>query len=225
MEKSKLLFVDKPAGMTSHDVVNRVREITGVRRVGHGGTLDPFATGLLIVAVGREATKKLARLVKLDKEYEATIELGKTSTTGDPEGAISKVVSKPYFAKAPKGLRRVSKLEIRGVLKNFLGKQKQTPPMFSAKKVKGKKLYELARKGHAIPRKPQDIEIKEIKLVNYRWPYLKIRALVSSGTYLRVLAQDIGERLGTGGYLKELRRTKVGRFDVQDALPLDKIAI
>jgi len=209
--ETKVFLIDKPKGLTSHDVVDRIRKITGVRKVGHAGTLDPFATGLLLVAVGRENTKKLASLVKLDKEYEATIELGKISTTGDPEGEIARI--------RDEGLG-VSKRRIQGILRKFLGKQKQVPPMFSAKKIGGKKLYELARKGKEIKRKAVEIEIKELEILNYKWPLLRIRALVSSGAYMRVLAQDIGKKLGTGGYLTELRRTKIGKFSIKDAISL-----
>ncbi len=213
LEPPTFLLIDKPAGLTSHKVVEQVRRLFGVKRVGHAGTLDPFATGLLIVGVGREATKKLGELAKLDKEYTATVRLGTESATGDTEGIIT----------ANEQVSELADEQIEKTLKQFLGKQRQIPPMYSAKKVKGQKLYELARKGKEIERKATEIEVKELEILHYEWPQLRLRASVSSGTYMRVLAQDIGRALGVGGYLTALRRTKIGQFDVREAKTLEEL--
>lgn len=211
-KKSGYLLINKPTGITSHDVVNRLRKITGIRKIGHAGTLDPFAGGLLIVAVGREATKNISKFVKLDKTYKAEIKLGFVSDTFDLQGEIKKISNKkPDIS------------DIEKVLKSFLGKQKQIPPMFSAKKVGGKKLYELARKGIEIERQPSDIEIYEIKLLEYKYPLLKIKVKCSSGTYIRSLGFDIGEKLETGAYLTGLVRTEIGDFELDKAVGLDDL--
>lgn len=208
-----LLLIDKPKGITSHDVVDKVRKISGERRVGHAGTLDPNATGLLIVGVGREATKKLGEITKSTKKtYEAEIFLGEERDTDDAEGVtISKA----------KGLLPPGKNEIRKILASFMGEQKQTPPTYSALKIKGRKAYELARKGKKIELKPRKIAVYSIKLVDYQYPILKIRTTVSSGTYIRALARDIGKKLSCGAYLRNLRRTRVGKFDIKDAKKLE----
>ncbi|MCL5093938.1 MAG: tRNA pseudouridine(55) synthase TruB [Patescibacteria group bacterium] len=203
-------------------------------RVGHAGTLDPFATGLLIILVGKEATKRQAEFLKLDKEYEATLELGKVSTTGDPEGIISSTVTSSPVAsnkepvilategrpeseileKADSGQARMM---IQRVLQSFIGEIEQTPHKFSAIKINGKKAYELARKGQKVDLEPRKVRILNIDLINYAWPYLKIKIACSSGTYIRSLAEDIGKALETGAYLTELRRTKIGDFQMQNA--------
>lgn len=208
------LLIDKPAGMTSHDVVDRVRRATGERRVGHSGTLDPFATGLLIVGVGRESTKRLGELLKKDKEYVATVVLGATSDTYDRDGRVVAVA----------GATEPSQGEVEAAAKSFVGKISQVPPLYSAKKVAGKKLYELARKGIEIEVKPSQVEVYEIEVVRYGYPTLEIRVKCSSGTYIRSLGSDIGAKLGCGAYLGELRRTAIDRYRVEDAVPLDKLS-
>jgi tRNA pseudouridine55 synthase len=207
------LLIDKPAGMTSHDVVDRVRRATGERTVGHAGTLDPFATGLLIVAVGRACTKRIAEFVGMDKEYIATLKLGATSDSGDLTGVITPVVSNvaPDAAKLAEALT------------SLIGPQLQTPPMFSAKKIAGKKLYELAREGKTIERQPVPVTIFELQLLSTTPDELVFRSRVSSGTYIRTLGEDIAKRLGTGGYLTALRRTTIGKFSVNDAISLERL--
>lgn len=204
-----LLLIDKPKGITSHDVIDEVRKITGERRVGHAGTLDPNATGLLIVAVGREDTKKLGNLTKnTDKTYEAEIFLGEERDTDDVEGKttfMNKKITPPDM------------VTIKRVIKEFTGSQEQTPPMYSAIKLKGKKAYELARKGVSPNLAPRKIIVHSIKVLEYAYPKVKIECKVSSGTYIRALARDIGRKLGCGGYLRELRRTKIGEFSVEKA--------
>lgn len=209
---SGFLLINKPKDWTSHDVVAYLRKIIGVKKIGHAGTLDPFATGLLIVGVGREATKRLDKFKVLPKTYIATLKLGGTSDTYDSTGKIT-------MTQWPNGTIKKPSLEkINKILKKFIGKQLQTPPMYSAKKVGGKKLYELARKGVEVERQPANIEIYNIKLLEYNWPYLKIEINCSTGTYIRSLAHDIGQALGCGAYCDELERVKIGEYLVEDAM-------
>jgi len=212
-EKGGFILINKPAGITSHDVVDKLREITKIKRIGHAGTLDPFATGLLILGIGRGFTKKLSAFQKKDKEYIATLRLGAESDTFDREG---KIVEKK-IEKIPE------RKEIEEVLKNFLGEIEQIPPAFSAKKIKGKKLYELARKGIKVEPKPQKVKIYEISILEYKFPYLKIKVKCSSGTYIRSLANDIGKKLGCGAYVEELKRTKIGEFSLKSAVEFSKL--
>lgn len=209
------LLIDKPKGMTSHDVVNRVRKITGERRVGHAGTLDPNATGLLVVGVGRESTKLLSEISKnKNKTYEAEIFLGEERTTDDVEGEVTNKSDEKIKPEID---------EISSVLKTFEGEQEQIPPIYSAIKLKGKKAYELARKGEAPEMEPRKVNIYSIKLLEYNYPILKIVCDVSSGTYIRSIARDIGRKLKTFGYLKELRRTNIGEFSVDKAQDLQQL--
>lgn len=212
-EKEGFILIDKPKGMTSHDVVDRLREITKIRKIGHSGTLDPFATGLLILAIGRKATKKLSRFLKLDKEYIGKLRLGVISDTFDKEGKIEKIKIK----------KRPSQKEIEKVIKEFEGEIFQTPPPYSAKKIKGKKAYQLAGKGIKIKLKPVKVKIFNIEILNYNFPYLEIKVNCSSGTYLRSLANDIGEKLGCGAILEELRRAKIGDFSINSAQKLENL--
>lgn len=213
------LLIDKPAGMTSHDVVNRVRRKTGERRVGHAGTLDPFATGLLILGVGRESTKELGTFLHMDKEYEADIVLGETTETFDSEGQIVDMSIKD-------GKRIVlTKENVEAAIKSLTGPLKQIPPMHSAIKVKGKKLYELARQGKTLEVAPREVTVHSFELLSTLPETLTlpttitVKLFVSSGTYIRAIARDLGEKLGTGGYLTALRRTKIGDYSVKDAEP------
>ncbi len=206
------LLIDKPKGITSHDVVDKVRKVTDETKVGHAGTLDPEATGLLIVGIGRESTKKLGALAKdTNKTYQAEIFLGEERDTDDSEG---KVTSKAKEVLVP------SDNEIRLVLLSFLGDQEQVPPVFSAIKVKGKKSYDLARKGKRVTLKPRQISIHSIKLVKYAYPTLIIKVGVSSGTYIRALARDIGKKLDCGAYLKNLKRESIGRYLLEKSVKL-----
>lgn len=209
---SGFLLIDKPAEWTSHDVVAFLRGVTKVKKIGHAGTLDPFATGLLIVAVGRDATKRLDEFKALQKEYVATVQLGATSDTQDRTGTIVPNISAD--------ISKLSDRQIQDVLFSFVGDIFQTPPMYSAKKVGGKKLYELARKGIETERKPVQVHIFELELLAFDAAAgtLNIRVVCSAGTYIRTLAADIGEKLGVGAYCAELRRTKIGAYSVEDAL-------
>jgi tRNA pseudouridine55 synthase len=204
------ILIDKPKGWTSFDVVAKIRRLasqqSGVKkiRVGHAGTLDPFATGLLIVGVGREATKRLDGFKAQKKVYVAELTLGQVSDTYDSAGVISDVNLE----------EKPNKSQIKEALYGFLGQQKQIPPMFSAKKINGKRLYELARQGKEVERKPSDIEIYNIKLKRYKYPRLVIKVECSTGTYVRSLVNDIGQKLGVGAYCQELRRTRIGKHGV-----------
>jgi tRNA pseudouridine55 synthase len=215
------LLIDKPESWTSHDVVGYLRRVTGMKKIGHAGTLDPFATGLLIVGIGREATKRIDEFKAMPKTYTATIRLGATSDTEDSTGHITLSIPKQTNNIAMQQYNNIeaplSESEIKQVLKSFIGKQTQIPPMYSAKKVGGKKLYELARKGIEIERQLHDIEIHDIKLLNYQYPNVDIAVDCGTGTYIRTLAADIGEALGTGAYCDKLRRTKIGVYDVENA--------
>ncbi|MBU0572475.1 tRNA pseudouridine(55) synthase TruB [Patescibacteria group bacterium] len=209
------LLINKPKGITSHDVIYFVRKVTGEKKVGHAGTLDPNATGLLIVGVGRNSTKKLGWIAKDTKKmYEAEIFLGEERDTDDSEGQI---ISKKNDFPAP------NMALLKKTLKGFKGKQKQKPPAYSALKIKGKKAYELARKGEKVFLKERDITIYSIELFQYKYPVLKIKTTVSSGTYIRALARDIGEQLGCGAYLRNLKRTGIGNFDLKDSIEMDKL--
>lgn len=185
-------------------------------KVGHAGTLDPFATGLLIVLVG-DATKKQDQFMKLDKEYEAKLKLGYTSTTGDPEGTLTKLPITNY--------QLPNEDQIAEYLKNFIGEIEQTPPAYSAIKVDGQRAYKLARQGKDVCLKPRKVTIYDLRVMNFKWPELNISVRCSSGTYIRTLAEDIGKALGTGAYLTELRRTKIGKYSIEDTKTVDKIVM
>lgn len=213
MQQNGILLLDKPAGMTSFGVVARIRRVLSQQagkkvKVGHTGTLDPFATGLMILVTGTEC-KNAGTYTKLDKVYEATICLGKTSTTGDPEGEV-----------VEGNKRTVSKEEIATALKQFTGEIVQTPPIFSAIKINGRRAYDLARKGEVVDMPERTVTVYSLDLVDYSWPYLKIRTHVSSGTYIRTLAVDIGTKLGVGAYCTQLRRTKIADWNVENTKTL-----
>jgi tRNA pseudouridine55 synthase len=205
---SGILLINKPVGPTSHDIISRLRRLTGIKKIGHAGTLDPFASGLLICAVGREATKTIDQFGGLPKEYEAVFYLGATTDTYDRMGQITEREVK----------KQPTKEEISLVLGKFLGKIEQVPPMFSAKKVNGQKLYDLARAGKTIERQANSIEIFNLEILDYEWPRLSLRINCSKGTYIRSLAFDMGEALGVGAYVEELVRTKIGDFGLDKAI-------
>ena len=213
----KFILADKPAGWTSFDAVaflrRQARQLFPDQkniRVGHAGTLDPFATGLLIIGVGRQATKQLDKIKNLAKTYEAVIRLGATSDTDDCTGQIKNLET----GKKPE------KKEILNILKKFIGEQEQIPPMYSAKSIGGQRLYKLARQGKVVDRPASKIKIYKIKLLDYKWPNLSVEVKCSSGTYIRTLAHDIGETLGSGGYCLKLRRTKIGNYSIKRAQKL-----
>lgn len=209
---SGVLLVDKPRGMTSHDVVARLRRIAGTRQVGHTGTLDPMADGLLIVCIG-PATRISQFLVGLDKVYVGTITLGAISSTYDAEGAIV-----PQTRPIPEKASAVSE-----AMASQVGDLIQLPPPYSAIKVHGKKLYEYARNGEPVPQKPREVRVAQFKMIRYAPPEIHFEARVGSGTYIRSMAHDLGLALGCGGYLSQLRRTQVGAFSVEQAVLLETL--
>lgn len=216
--KDGIILIDKPAGLSSFGVVARVRRVLSQAaghkvKVGHTGTLDPFATGLMILVVGKEC-KNAQAYSKLDKEYLATIRLGQVSSTGDPEGELS-----PASSVEP------SRDEIAAVLSRFVGRIEQTPPQFSAIKINGQRAYKLARSGQTVDMPKRTVTIDELELINYSYPDLKIRTRVSSGTYIRSLAVDIGQALGSGAYCHELRRSRVADWSVDQAKSLADFGI
>jgi tRNA pseudouridine55 synthase len=209
-----ILLVDKPVGWTSFDVVNYVRKMVAQAegkkpkhvKVGHTGTLDPFATGLLVLLIGKEYTRKATELLKQDKTYEVTMRLGETSSTGDPEGEITRVSDTKPTKKA-----------IEDAMKQFTGEIMQTPPAFSAIKINGQRAYKLAREGKVVKIEPRTVTINSLELLDYDYPEVKFAADVSSGTYIRSLVEDIGRSLTTDAYTKALRRTANGSFVVGQA--------
>lgn len=211
------LIIDKPVGITSHDVVDRVRRVTRMRRVGHAGTLDPFASGVLIIGIG-PATRLLSNTHKFPKTYEMTVCLGATSDTDDRTGLVTMHPTALMAEASP------TQHSVERALAYFEGNIEQIPPMYAAIKLRGKKLYEYARRGEQIERKPRQVTIHAIELLAYHYPHLAIRVQCGSGTYMRALARDIGDYLGIGGYAEALRRTAIGPWTHDDAIPLDKIS-
>ena len=210
---SEIIAIYKPKGPTSNDILKEIKKITGIKKVGHAGTLDPLARGVLVVGIGREATKKLGEEVKKEKEYLAEIKLGFESTTDDEEGEKKefKVEKEPSFK------------EVEKVVRGFHGVISQVPPIYSAIKVKGKEAYKLARKGEEVKLKPRKAEIKDIEVLDYKWPFLKLRVVTGPGVYIRSLARDIGKQLKCGAYLFDLERTRVGDYDKEKAIQLSEI--
>ena len=238
--ENEILLIDKPAGISSFGVVARVRRVLSEQagkkvKVGHTGTLDPFATGLLILLTGK-MTKKSNEFLKLDKTYEATLKLGYTSTTGDPEGVITAseitadACSSPSLRVERRSLRSPlvaqAALDFDAVMQTLnavVGEIEQQVPKFSAVKINGQRAYKLARDGKDFETPTRKVTIYSIEILEYNYPELKIRTHVSSGTYIRTLAEDIGKKLGTGAYLTSLRRITVGNYKVENAVKLDTI--
>lgn len=211
-----LLLIDKPKGWTSFDMVAKVRnqlkkEVGHKVKVGHTGTLDPLATGLLVLTIGSYC-KRAAEFSKLDKTYEVTMKLGFTSVTGDEEGKKTKI-----------SIRRPDRKEIDSAIEQFTGNIQQTPPAYSAIKVNGQRAYKLAREGKEVTLEPRIVTIYEIKNTAYDYPEIRFTAKVSSGTYIRSLVEDIGKTLGTGAYMSDLRRTQVGDFSLVNSLPIQEL--
>ncbi|HEX8472613.1 MAG TPA: tRNA pseudouridine(55) synthase TruB [Pyrinomonadaceae bacterium] len=225
-----ILIVDKPAGWTSHDVVARVRRLLRERRVGHTGTLDPFATGVLVVLVGR-ATRLAQFLAGAEKEYEAVVRFGYATETGDLTGARRETSATEDEGAAVGDCAEFDEARIEAALACLRGEILQVPPMYSAKKVKGQKLYELARRGEEIERRAVRVVVREFVARKHEGELLRrgadgtcdmdVRVICSAGTYVRTLAESVGERLGTGAHLAALRRTRAGEFRIEDASSLD----
>ncbi len=207
-----LLLVNKPPGMTSHDVVDEVRRRLGMKRVGHAGTLDPLAEGLLIILVGRY-TKFFSKFVAFDKEYLGTLKLGKVTTTGDSEGEVIRTSSVyPHDRDA-----------IKEAFHFFVGEIEQVPPMVSAIRKDGRRLYELARKGIVVNRKARKVIIYKLDVLEINLPYVSFYVKCSKGTYIRKLAEDVGEKLGCGAHITKIKRISIGPFNLDEAVSLDDI--
>lgn len=211
-ELEGVLLVDKPAGMTSHDVVYRLRRKLGMQRIGHAGTLDPMATGVLIMLIGK-ATRISQYLISVDKAYEGEATLGVTTNSQDAEGEVMETRPVPPLTEE----------QVREAMKGFLGDQYQTPPMFSAVKIDGVPLYKSARKGEEVEREPRFIRVASFDLLSFALPKLTFRLACTKGTYVRTIAHDLGQKLGCGAHLSALRRTGSGKFTLDQCTPLDRI--
>ena len=206
-----LLLIDKPAGKTSFFLISLMRRITGIKKIGHAGTLDPFATGVMVLLIGKSYTRLQPLFLENDKEYVAKVKLGAATDSYDLDGTITDTSD------------AVPTLdEVKTALERFQGTIEQVPPMFSAKKVQGKKLYELARKGQVIERKPISVNVKTT-LLNYDYPFIELRINCSKGTYVRSIAHELGLNLGCFAHLSDLTRTKSGFFRLEDCLSVDEI--
>ncbi len=211
-EMEGVLLVDKPQGLTSHDVVYRLRRKLSMKKIGHAGTLDPMATGVLIMLIGK-ATRISQYLMSVDKAYEGEATLGVVTDSQDAEGEVLTTVPVPPLTEE----------QVREVMKGFLGDQYQTPPMHSAIKVDGVPLYKLARKGEEVEREPRFIRVMSFELLTFNPPKLTFRLLCTKGTYVRTIAHDLGQKLGCGAHLSALRRTGSGQFNIAQCLTLDEI--
>lgn len=212
MNHGAFLVVDKPAGITSHDVVAAIRAVTGVKKVGHTGTLDPFATGVLPIALGA-GTRLIQFLDESVKVYDATVQLGARTDTGDPTGSVIEEKPVPPFTEA----------RLREVLATFVGERSQVPPAYSAVKIDGRPLYSYARAGEVVEARPRTVTIREMDLVEHRGDQFRVSITCSRGTYARVLAEELGEALGTVGHLASLSRARSGPFYLEDAVTFDQI--
>ena len=208
----EVLLIDKEKGKSSFNSVYRIRKIVNIKKIGHAGTLDPAATGLLIICIGRQETKNIYKYQDLDKVYSGTIEIGKRTPSMD--GETESIEDKDYSF--------VTEEMVEETRKSFLGEIQQIPPMFSALKQNGKRLYKLARKGIEVKREPRDVTIYDFKITRVELPEIDFEIRCSKGTYIRVIADDFGERLNCGGYLKSLRREAIGEYNVVDALSVDE---
>lgn len=206
-----ILVMDKPEGFTSFDVVAKLRGILHIKKIGHTGTLDPLATGVLVVCVGR-ATKLVSKFTAEEKVYEAGILFGEKRDTGDITGKITATSEEP-----------ITEEQFKVVFPGFTGDIKQIPPMYSAKKVNGKKLYEYAREGIEIEREPEDIHIYSLELLDFSYPHASIRVHCSKGTYIRTLIEDLAEAAGTFATMESLRRTKNGDFSIDEAVTFEEL--
>jgi tRNA pseudouridine55 synthase len=211
-EMEGVLIVDKPQGLTSHDVVYRLRRKLGMKKIGHAGTLDPMATGLLIMLIGK-ATRISQYLMSTDKVYEGEATLGVVTDSQDAEGEMMETRPVPELSEAT----------VREVMKGFLGDQYQIPPMHSAIKIDGVKLYHLARKGEVVEREPRFIRVSSFELLSFASPKLTFRLHCTKGTYVRTIAHDLGQKLGCGAHLSALRRTASGKFELNQGLTLEQI--
>ncbi len=206
------MLIDKPTGITSFGIVARLRRLSGIAKIGHAGTLDPHASGLMIMLIGKDFTRQADQYLKLDKEYDVGLTLGKVSESGDAEGPIS-----DYSNKAP------TQAEVKKVLKSFMGTITQTPPRHSAIKIDGQRAYKLVRRNEQFSVPPRQVHIYAITNEHYNYPTITFSVRVGSGTYIRSLGEDIGKSLGTGAYVSMLRRTSIGEYKLADSTTLEKL--
>ncbi len=206
-----IFSINKPVGPTSHDIIDQLRRKTGVKKIGHAGTLDPLASGVLVVAIGREFTKQLDKLVQKEKEYVAKIKFGYNSTTDDEQGEKEEI----------KILVKPDEKDIQLSVQKFIGDIKQMPPIYSSIKVGGRPAHRRVRKGEDVILGERDVTIKEIEILGYNWPILEVRVVCGPGVYIRSLARDIGSELGVGGYLAGLIRTRVGEYTIEEAVSVE----
>ncbi|MFA6540273.1 MAG: tRNA pseudouridine(55) synthase TruB [Bacteroidota bacterium] len=212
LEAGELLLVNKPKDWTSFDVVARIRSMYHIQKIGHAGTLDPKATGLLLLCTGK-MTKMIDQFLGLEKEYEGIIEIGAITKSFDSE---TEVIEK-------KEINAIRREQIIDIFKLFIGYQMQLPPMYSAVKINGRRLYKDARKGRTVEREPREIFIKEFELTSFEPPFVGFKVVCSKGTYIRSLANDVGVKLGCGAYLKELSRTRIGEYSVNDSYTVEQL--
>jgi len=207
-----IIAINKPKGPSSFKMISEIRKLTGIKKVGHAGTLDPLAEGVLVIAIGRDSTKQISQIVEKEKEYIAKIKLGWESSTDDEAGEKKRISSKkPSFR------------DIEKIIPNFIGNIAQVPPQFSAIKIKGNRAYKMARAGETVKFKKRFVEIKNIEVLSYKYPYLEIRVTTGPGAYIRALARDIGKKLSVGAYMAGLQRIRVGDYKIDDCIPLNKI--
>jgi tRNA pseudouridine55 synthase len=213
LKAGKIVAIDKPTGWTSFDVVNKLRGMTGVKKVGHAGTLDPFATGVLLICFA-SATKQVDSLMALEKEYQGTFELGTETDSHDVTGKV--------IAQHP--VPELSREQIEQAVRRYVGEIMQTPPMFSALKREGRRLYELARKGEQVELEPRKVTVYAFDVLDVVLPEIRFQVTCSRGTYIRALARDLGKDLGCGAFLKTLRRTRVGQYAASSSLSIEQFA-
>ncbi|HEY3429720.1 MAG TPA: tRNA pseudouridine(55) synthase TruB [Cyclobacteriaceae bacterium] len=211
-DEGRVLFINKPLEWTSFDVVNKLRYKLKTKKIGHAGTLDPLATGLLIICVGKK-TKQIETFMGLEKEYTGTFVVGQTTPSYDLETEVSE----------PKDISGVTEAAIRKVVHSLTGKIQQLPPLHSAIKIGGKRAYKFARKGKEVELKPREVEVKEFEITAVQLPQLHFRVVCSKGTYIRSLARDLGEGLGVGAYLSQLCRTRIGEYKLENAVTIDDV--
>ena len=210
------MVIDKPQGVTSHDVVDFVRKKFKLKKVGHGGTLDPQATGVLVILLGR-ATKLFSKVIEMEKEYLGSFYLGKSTDTRDAAGKVIQQVTDPLR------INSINQEKIREVFLSLTGEYEQIPPMFSALHYRGKRLYELARRGQTVERQPRRVKISLLELVEFNPPLINFRIICSRGTYIRSLCDEIGSSLNIPLHLYSLRRSRCGEFSLEESLPMEKL--
>ena len=213
-DSGRVLLIDKPFQWTSFDVVNKLRYKLKIKKIGHAGTLDPLATGLLIICTGR-MTKRIEEFMGLEKEYTGKFVLGQSTPSHDLETEVTEV----------KDIAGLTEEQVRAATHALTGNIRQLPPMHSAIKIGGKRAYQFARKGHEIELKHRDVEVKEFEITNLALPDASFRIVCSKGTYIRSIARDFGNALGVGAYLTELRRTRIGNYRIEDAISIEEVAI